>query len=248
MEYFGALRQQRDIAANLDAALATSLGQIPDGVSKNQGIRYGERAAERLIELRADDGRFARSCSICRLAPGVWRPTPPAIAPFFDPWLGQVDPFVLDSPSQFGPVRRLRSPPTCTSRSSRRSATTASTRFAPVPEQTETALFFSDIGVGPLQAGLRDLVTRRDWTSATARACSRRSISAWPTRIAVWDAKFRYGWWRPITAIREADTDGNPEHRRGPRDGRRSLSRRPIRTGRAACVASSVRPAGPSHG
>src|SRR5262245_54350055 len=43
------------IAANLDAALATSLGQIPDGVSKDQGIRYGEQAADRFIELRTND-------------------------------------------------------------------------------------------------------------------------------------------------------------------------------------------------
>ena len=77
-------------------------------------------------------------------------------------------------------------------------------------QQTETARFFSDVTLGPLQAGLRDL--------AAAGAGHQRQRS--PVRggrsghgrraIAVWDGKFRYGWWRPITAIREADTDGNP--------------------------------------
>ena len=112
--------------ANLNAALETSLGQVPDGVPKDQGIRYGERAAEQLIELRADDGRFAPVVFDMPLAPGVWRPTPPAMAPFFGPWLGQVEPFVLDSPSQFRPGSAASDhAPTSTSRSSRKSATTA---------------------------------------------------------------------------------------------------------------------------
>src|SRR5688572_2810256 len=61
MEYFGTgdFVNSETIAANLNAALAASLGQIPDGVPKEQGIHYGERAAERLVELREDDGRFA---------------------------------------------------------------------------------------------------------------------------------------------------------------------------------------------
>ena len=88
------------IAANLNAALATSLGQVPDSAAKDQGIRYGEDAAERLVELRADDGRFAPIVFDVPLVPGVWRPTPPAMAPFFDPWLGQVDLLVLSSPSR----------------------------------------------------------------------------------------------------------------------------------------------------
>ena len=61
MEYFGTgdYGNSEAIAANLNAQLATSLGQIPDGLSKEQGIRYGERAVERLVELRANDGRGA---------------------------------------------------------------------------------------------------------------------------------------------------------------------------------------------
>ena len=107
MEYFGTadFANSETIAANLNAALATSLGQIPDGAPKDQGIRYGKRAAEHLIELRADDGRFAPIVfnPPNPAAPGVWRPTPPAMAPFFDPWLGQVDPFVVNSQTQFDP-------------------------------------------------------------------------------------------------------------------------------------------------
>jgi hypothetical protein len=96
MTYFGGTST---IATALDSDLATSLGTIPDGVPKEQGIRYGQRAADRIISLRADDGRFAPIVynPLNPTAPGVWRPTPPGFVPFFDPWLGHVDPLVLDS-------------------------------------------------------------------------------------------------------------------------------------------------------
>jgi hypothetical protein len=214
MEYFGSsdFANSETIAANLNAALAASLGQIPDGVPKQQGIRYGERAAERLVQLREDDGRFAPVVFDIPPAPGVWRPTPPALAPFFAPWLGQVEPFVLDSPSQFRPGL----PPAITSdlyveefeEVRDYGVNVGSLR---TPAQTETALFFSDTGIGPLQAGLRDLVTRRGLDiSDSARLFAAVALSVADTAIAVWDGKFHYGWWRPITAIREADTDGNP--------------------------------------
>ena len=214
MEYFGTndFPNSEAIAANLNAALATSLGQIPDGVRKQQGIRYGERAAERLVELREDDGRFAPIVFDRPLAAGVWRPTPPAFAPFFDPWLGQVEPLVLDSPSQFrpGPPPAISSDLYVEEFEEVRDygVNVGSLRTA---AQTETARFFTDITIGPLHAGLRDLVTRRGLDiSDSARLFAAVDLSMADAAIAVWDGKFHYGWWRPITAIREADTDGNP--------------------------------------
>ena len=97
LEYFPASQ------GRLDTALAASLAKIPDRPKKKQGIHYGERAADRLIELRKDDGRFGPVTFDDPPAPGVWRPTPPAFAPFFDPWLAQLRPLLLDSPSQFRP-------------------------------------------------------------------------------------------------------------------------------------------------
>jgi hypothetical protein len=215
MEYFGSgdFVNSEAIAANLNASLATSLAQIPDGVPKKQGIRYGKRAAERIIELREDDGRFAPIVFDMPLAAGVWRPTPPALAPFFGPWLGQVEPFVLDSPSQFrpGPPPAISSDLYVEEFEEVRDygVNVGSLRTA---AQTQTALFFSDVGVGPLQAGFRDLVTRRVLDiSDSARLFAAVDLSMADAAIAVWDGKFHYGWWRPITAIREADTDGNPK-------------------------------------
>ena len=106
LEYFPASQNR------LDTALVASLAGIPDGPKKMQGIHYGERAADRLIKLREDDGRFAPITFDVPPAPGVWRPTPPAFAPFFDPWLAQLRPLLLDSPSQFrpGPPPAMTSP------------------------------------------------------------------------------------------------------------------------------------------
>jgi len=209
MTYFGS---SPTIAANLDAALTTSLGQIPDGVSKDQGIHYGERAAERIISLRAHDGRFAPIVYDRPPAPGVWRPTPPANAPFFDPWLSQVQPWTLNAPSQFrpGPPPAIDSDLYLKEFNEVRDygVATGSLRS---DEQTDTALFFSDVGVGPYQAALRDHVTRNGLDiGASARLFAAVDLSLADAIYAVWDGKFHYGWWRPITAIREADTDGNP--------------------------------------
>ena len=68
MEYFGTgdFVNSETIAANLNAALETSLGQIPDGVPKEQGIRYGERAAEQSSSFARTTGASPRSCSTCR--------------------------------------------------------------------------------------------------------------------------------------------------------------------------------------
>ena len=202
------------ITANLDAALAASLGQIPDGRSKDQGIRYGERAADRIIKLRADDGRNDTSIVFnVPLGPGVWRPAPPANAPFFDPWLSHVDPLVLDSPSQFrpGPPPAINTTKYLDEFKEVRDygVSTGSLRS---PDQTQTALFFSDVGVFPYQAALRDLVTRQGLDiSDSARLFGAVDTSLADAIIAAWDGKFFYGWWRPIIAIQGADTDGNPD-------------------------------------
>jgi hypothetical protein len=204
--------------ARLDAAYSTSLDQIPDGIAKERGIRFGERAAARIIELRTDDGRFADLTFTEPLAPGVWRPTPPTFAPFFDPWLSQVRPLMLNSPTQLRPGP----PPDLSSHTyarefnevKRLGSLTSSQR---TPAQTQTALFFSDIGVGPVQAALRDLVTRRQMNlSDSARLFAAVDMSVADGSIAIWDSKFHYGFWRPVTAIQLAKHDRNPDTRADP--------------------------------
>jgi hypothetical protein len=199
--------------ARLDTQLAASLAGVADGSAKQQGIVYGEAAANHIIDLRKDDGRNATVPYEAAPGPGVWRPTPPTNTPFFAPWLGQVDPLLIDSPTQFRPGP----PPGLTSDE-------YTTDFAEVKafgsklgslrtdKQTETALFFSDTGIGPFQAALRDLTARRGMDiSGTARLFAAVNMSVADAFIAVWDAKLHYAYWRPITAIHLADTDDNPD-------------------------------------
>ena len=201
--------------SRLDAALEASLAHVPDGASENRGVAFGIRAADRIVALRANDGRngplqFTRSP-----APGVWRPTtePPAPpVPFFAPWLSEMKPLVMKAPDQFRPGP----PPALTSKKYARElnevkslgALTGSARTA---KQTRTALFFSDSGLGGLQAALRDLLSRHGFgISKAAQIMAAVDVSISDAIVMTWDAKFHYGFWRPVTAIRLADTDRNP--------------------------------------
>ena len=130
----------------------------------------------------------------------------------FGTWLAKLDPFLIKSPSRFrpGPPPGLRSDVyTREFREVKRMGSADST--ARSPGQTKTALFFSDIGIGGFQAGMRDTVARRNLDiSEAARLFAAVDLSLIDAAIAVWDAKLYYAWWRPITAIQLANTDGNP--------------------------------------
>ena len=79
------------------------------------------------------------------------------------------------------------------------------------PAQTETALYISNFTGAPFQAALRDLVKRRGFDiSDSARLFAAVNMSTADAVCACWDCKLHYGFWRPITAIRQAGEDGNP--------------------------------------
>lgn len=198
--------------ATLDAAYAASLAQIPDGRAKTRGIAFGNRAANHLIRLRANDGRNAPIFFTQPPAPGVWRPTPPGELPMLDPWLGFVTPLLVRSATQFAPP----DPPALTSRRYTRDfnevkALGSLTSTERTAEQTSTALFFSGNANVQFQAALRDQVTVRhlDIVDA-ARMFAAADMTTADAIISVWHAKYVHGYWRPITAINLADTDGNP--------------------------------------
>ena len=81
--------------ARVADAYAAALGRVPGGAAKEQGVVYGERTADRILALREGDGRFAALPFTLAPAPGVWRPTPPANAPFLAPWLSRLRPWTL---------------------------------------------------------------------------------------------------------------------------------------------------------
>ncbi|MEV5173366.1 vanadium-dependent haloperoxidase [Streptomyces flaveolus] len=206
LTYFPAFEER------LDAAYADSLTALPAGRARDRGVDYGKRAAARVIELREGDGRFADVPFTASPAPGVWRPTPPAFQPFIDTWLARLRPLLLVSPRQFRPG----APPALSSAAYAEDvqelkvmgAKTGSGRSA---RQTETALFFSGNLVEQVQTAVRDHAARhRLGIAETARLFAAVNASATDAVVTAWDSKLHYGSWRPITAIRLADTDGNP--------------------------------------
>jgi len=196
---------------SLDAAYAASLSSIPDGWAKTAGVAFGDAVALYLIAVRSNDGRNAPILFTQPPAPGVWRPTPPALLPMFDPWLGGVTPLLVHSATQFAPDR----PPALTSREYTRDfnevkAYGSATSTARTPAQTATARFFSGNALVQFNAALRDQVTVRHLGIVrAARMFAAIDMTVADTIISVWHAKYLYGFWRPITAINLADTDGN---------------------------------------
>ncbi|MFF8716951.1 vanadium-dependent haloperoxidase [Streptomyces sp. NPDC015184] len=206
LTYFSAFK------SGLDAAYADSLSGIPEGPAKDQGVAFGKRAAAHIVELRENDGRFADVPFTAPPAPGVWRPTPPAHQPFIDTWLAELRPLLLTSPQQFRPGR----PPALSSARYAHDVNELKTMGSKTgsgrtPQQTETALFFSGNLVVQVQTALRDYAARHGLGAATtARLFAAANASATDAVITAWDAKLHYAFWRPISGIRLADTDGNP--------------------------------------
>jgi hypothetical protein len=199
-------------AANLAADHAASLAAIPDGKAEARGVSVGAVAAANLIRAREGDGRNAAITFDQPPGPGVWRPTPDAFAPMAVPWLGFVRPLSLRSPTQI----RLPGPDPIGSRAyahdfAEVKAYGALTGSARSPEQTATALFWNANAAIQYQTAVRDEVTQRGFDiSAGARALALLGTATGDAAISCWRAKYDYGYWRPITAIRLADTDGNP--------------------------------------
>ena len=199
--------------ATLDTAYAASLDGLPDGRSKAAGVQYGTRVADNLIAARVHDGRDAHVEFTQPPAPGVWRPTPPALAPMIGPEFALVTPLLLRSGSQFGDPGP---PPSLTSAAYTRDfnevkALGSLTSTERTTEQTATALFYSGNAIIQFNAALRDqVVIRRLDISEAARMFAAVDMSAADTFISVWYTKLKYGFWRPDTAITLADTDGNP--------------------------------------
>jgi len=195
-------------AATLDAQLAASLALVPDGGPQDKGIGYGIRAANRIIALRAGDGRGAMVSIPPALEAGDWVGTTFAV-----PWLGLVRPLALDSLTQFdpGPPPAIGSALYRAELAEVRSIGAAdATGGARSFDQEQTARYFAALPFGPMQEGLRGVAAGQ----AMDISDSARLFAATNTVIAdaigtAWNAKLKYLWWRPISAIREVFDDGD---------------------------------------
>jgi hypothetical protein len=195
----------------LDPAYATSLAGIPHGQAKKDGIAVGEGVADRFIADRADDG-FRVSVPYTApdpAVPGVWLPTAPT--PPLGTYAGRMRPFALDSADQFRPA----GPPALSSEQwaeeySEVKEIGSSTSTTRTPEQTVAARFWAEAPVQQSHRAFREFVLGRELDVVeAARFMAMISVTYADGLIACFDAKYLYAFWRPITAVRAGDTDGN---------------------------------------
>jgi hypothetical protein len=195
--------------AMLDAQLATSLAQIPNGYHKDEGMHVGEAAADGVLALRADDGSNAVPTPFTpRTKLGDYRPTPPKVGqPVFTHW-AHVRPFALQSASQFRPTP----PPPLTSSAyksafdevRRLGSVTSTTR---TPDQTQIAEFWAPpIWIIWNEIAETAAIAHHDTLAEDARLFALLDVSFADATIAFYDAKYAYQLWRPVTAV-EATTD-----------------------------------------
>jgi len=196
-----------DAANDIQAALTDYLAKVPDGNAKADGVKVGTEAAEAILQARADDGSAAPDAYRPVTAPGVYVPTPNLVAPQWP----NVKPFAIASGSQFRPA-----PPLALNSEEwakdyneikelgEKNSTKRSAR------QTEDAKFWlltGPLATHPLE---RQIVLRKNMTVIdSARFLAVISAAEADAMIAVLDAKYNYAFWRPVTAIRNGDIDGN---------------------------------------
>ena len=196
----------------LDAQYSASLAAIPDGTAKTRGIAVGEAAAAAMIAARTNDGRFGAYRFPVGSVPGQWRPVLPAFISDPFAWLKDVRPFLIESSSQFrskGPLE-LTSPQYARELAEVQSvgSLTSTTRTA---DQTHAARYWAENPPATWSRVFRTISAQQGLSpTENARLYAMLYLTAADALITVWDDKAHYLCWRPITAIREADVDGNP--------------------------------------
>jgi hypothetical protein len=197
--------------AVLDAHYAASLAAIPDGSSKTRGIRVGEAAAAAMIAARTDDGRFGAFRFAVGSGPGVWKPVLPAFGNDPNAWVKDMRPFLIDDAAQF----RSNGPYKLTSKQYAREfdevkslgSLTSTTRSG---DQTHAARYWAENPPATWSRIIRSLSAAEGLSiDENALLYAQAYMAAADAFVAVWDEKAHFSFWRPITAIREADTDGN---------------------------------------
>jgi len=215
--------------AFVDAQYAAYVGLIPAGDAKTRGIAVGTEVANAFLAQRnpgprqdlGQDGRNASCATDVRLCytfgagPGVYQLTPgassdPNVTPAAQ-WVGILKPFAVVSQSQF----RADGPPNLTSAQwaddydevKRFGAATGSSR---TQEQTDTGWFYTDNPGAYGNRIIRQIAADQHLALAdSARFFAQTYVTLADTFVNCWDSKRFYNFWRPVTAIRAGDTDGN---------------------------------------
>jgi hypothetical protein len=200
--------------ATLDAQLQQLLAQIPEGAHKDQGISVGQLVADTVLDARSADGSATPPPAfVFGTAPGDFQSTPPNLPkPQFTGW-GKVTPFALESASQFrpGPPPDLQSDTYADALNEVKSLGIVNSTTA-TADQALTGTFWN----GAIQNYWNEIAQTAVLAAGltipeSARLFALLNLAFADDVIAFYDAKYTYNFWRPVTAIRAADTDNNPE-------------------------------------
>ena len=211
----------QDHRLQLDEAYAQAMHRLPDDASRQEGIAVGNAAARAILAMRRNDHLGEVDAAFVRqpFAPGRYEPTPPNFDSPIVPGWHKLTPFAMHEPAQFRPPP----PPALDSEeyahlydevkqigglhSERRTE-----------QQTDAAKFWSGDALASWNQIARNVVNTRardddphndldPWQSA--RLFAMLDVAMADSFISGWEAKFHYLNWRPVTAIRRGDTDGN---------------------------------------
>ena len=196
------------VGADIRAALASYLAALEPNEAKSLGMKIGESAANSVIQRCASDGSGAPDAYRPKTKPGVYVPTALTVGSVWP----NMKPFVLKEPSQFRPPPPVALDSEEFTRSYnelREFGGKAGSKRS--PEQSETASFWLMVGPQAYHPLLRQICTKKGLSVVDcARTMALGAMALTDAYIAVYDAKYRYEFWRPITAIRNGDTTGNP--------------------------------------
>jgi membrane-associated phospholipid phosphatase len=200
--------------ATLDAQLEQLLAEIPEDVRKDQGTKVGELAAEAILEARLSDGSGAQPTPfLFGSLPGDFQSTPPNFPkPQFTEW-SRVTPFTLEAANQFrpGPPPELTSDTYAEAFNEVKSLGVENSTAA-AADQALAGRFWN----GAIQNYWNEIAQTAALANGlsipkSARLFALLNLAFADDVIAFYDAKYTYNLWRPVTAIRAADTDNNPD-------------------------------------
>ena len=197
------------LKAQYDAALAA----LPDQ-GEAEGVAVGQAAANDIIALRANDGRNAPiTFTPGPPGPGVWQFAPPPSLQFAQtPWVAFMKPFMLQAASQF-----CSDPPPALSSTqwaegfNEVKAYGAANSTVRTPAQTAVGLFWNAHVINQYNQAFRELAVQHGFDLVdTVRLLAMGNLVGADAGIGCLESKYHYAFWRPVTAIRSADIDGNP--------------------------------------
>jgi len=202
------MRQYPGQKARIDDAFASTLATVPDGPARAAGIALGKKVAATVFADRQNDATNVPDTYRPMTQPGVWVPTTPPLFPQY----ATAKPWGMQSASQFRPCPPPELSSALYARDYNETKDLGGMKSSKRTDaQSDAVRFWTQANLGPawFQAATQVSARRGLPLAENARVFALMSMALANCFIVDWDAKFQYNFWRPVTAIRNGDQDGN---------------------------------------